>query len=151
MESLFSTRDPSEHQALRRPVAQFFSMTTVKTFEQYADECIKILVGATSDQEGQAINLGRWLQWYAFDVIGSITFQRRFGFMEQGKDVRNMVGDLEVAAFLGAVIGQIPALIPWSKRLIKLINAQSFLTIPDAFDTIVQVSIKNTLALPAKT
>lgn len=30
---------------------------------------------------GEAVDLSEWLQYYAFDVVGSMTFQHRFGFM----------------------------------------------------------------------
>ncbi|KAK8137784.1 hypothetical protein PG984_001164 [Apiospora sp. TS-2023a] len=31
--------------------------------------------------------MGHWLQCYAFDVIGLITFSKRFGFLDRGEDV----------------------------------------------------------------
>lgn len=73
MPSIFSIRDPIGPQSLRRPVAQKFSMSSIKSLEPFADEFTKIFVDAMKDLEGQQIDLGAWLQWYAFDVIGSIT------------------------------------------------------------------------------
>lgn len=87
MTSMFSVRDPTEHQALRRPVAQKFSMSSIRSMEPLADECTGIFLAATDNLAGELVDLGTWLQWYAFDVIGAITFQRRFGFMEERKDV----------------------------------------------------------------
>ena len=81
MELMFTTRDPVFHKAFKQPVAQLFSMTNMKNYETYADECTEIFIKAMRDLEGQAIDLSVWLQWYAFDVIASITFQRRFGFL----------------------------------------------------------------------
>ncbi|KAJ6005379.1 cytochrome P450 [Penicillium sp. IBT 35674x] len=77
MPSMFTVRDPIAHQALRRPVAQKFSMSSINSLEPFADECTGIFIDAMRDLEGQQIDLGAWLQWYAFDVIGAITFQRR--------------------------------------------------------------------------
>lgn len=35
---------------------------------------------------GKSIDLEHWLQCYAFDVIGEITFGKRFGFLDLGLD-----------------------------------------------------------------
>lgn len=77
MPSMFSIRDSVEHQSLGRPVAQKFSMSSIKSLEPFADECTKIFVDAMKDLEGQQIDLGAWLQRYGFNVIGAITFQHQ--------------------------------------------------------------------------
>ncbi|KAL5366583.1 cytochrome P450 [Aspergillus floccosus] len=48
--------------------------------------------GATIPSMFSPVDLHTWLQWYGCDVIGAITFQERFGFMEERKDVRGMIG-----------------------------------------------------------
>ena len=143
MQSMFTVRDPSQHQALRRPVAQKFSMSSIKCLEPYADECTGIFIQAMKDLEGQTIDLGLWLQWYAFDVIGAITFQHRFGFMEKRQDINNMVGDIEMVLKYAAVVGQLPALHPClmgNPWMPALLAAQPFFRIGDPLRTIVQVS-----------
>jgi hypothetical protein len=79
---------------------------------------------------GEKIDLGEWLHWYlyiriysgllrhkltsvyryAFDVIGSITFNKRFGFMEQRQDVGHMIAVIDKVLMYGTVIGQVPFL-----------------------------------------
>jgi hypothetical protein len=53
-------------------------------------------------------DFGEWLQWYAFDVIGEMTFGKRFGFLEQGRDVENMIDVVQESGWYTAVIGQMP-------------------------------------------
>jgi cytochrome P450 len=113
LESLFSTRDPEYHKAMKVPVAQKFSMTSIRTFEPYADECSDIFINTMRELAGQRIDLGVWLQWYAFDVIGAITFQRRFGFMEQRKDVDDMIKGIDAILTYAGVVGEIPQWHPW--------------------------------------
>ena len=142
MPSMFTTRDPINHQALRKPVSQKFSMTSMKALEPYADECSRIFFDAMRDLEGQTVDLGVWLQWYAFDVIGSITFQRRFGFMEERRDVGDMIGDIEQVLKYAAVIGQIPEWHPYlmgNLWISKSMAAQPFVKVPDPLRTIVEV------------
>ncbi|CEJ53816.1 hypothetical protein PMG11_00157 [Penicillium brasilianum] len=112
MDSMFTTRDPVYHKHLKSSVSQIFSMTNMKNFEVYADECTQIFMDAMLTLEGQSLDFSNWLQWYAFDVISAITFQRRFGFMEQRRDVDGMIGKIDIGLQYVKIIGQLPLLIP---------------------------------------
>jgi cytochrome P450 len=132
MPSLFTTISPEDHKALKRPVAQKFSMTSMRSLEYLVDACSEVFIRAMKDLEGQVVDLGVWLQWYAFDVIGSITFEKRFGFMEQREDVKGVISAIELALMYGSIVGQVP----WFHQFL----AESFtfrklirkLSIPDA-------------------
>ena len=143
MPSMFSVRDPARHQALRRPVAAKFSMSSMKAMEPFADECTDIFLQAMQDLEGQKVDLSTWLQWYAFDVISAMTFHRRFGFMEQRKDVEHMIGDISNGLVLGAAFSQVPSLHPWfmgSRWLHALLSRQPFFRAAEPLRTIVKVA-----------
>ena len=95
------------------------------------------------DLEGQTIDLGEWVQWYAFDVIAAITFNRRFGFMEERQDIGHMIGDIESVLRYSAIIGQIPEWHRWlmgNKWFVMLLTIQPFFRVPNPFQTIVEVS-----------
>ncbi|KAI8649573.1 hypothetical protein NCS55_01457400 [Fusarium keratoplasticum] len=106
MDSMFTTTDPQEHKALKRPVAQKFSMSSLRTLEYLVDPCSDIFTKAMLDLQGQVVDLGEWAQWYAFDVIGAITFSRRFGFMENRKDVKDIISGIELGLAYAGIIGQ---------------------------------------------
>ncbi|KIW85276.1 hypothetical protein Z517_00666 [Fonsecaea pedrosoi CBS 271.37] len=133
MPSVFTERDPIAHRNLKRPVAQLFGMTNMRNYEPYADECTSIFINAMRDLEGQPIDLSVWVQWYAFDVIASMTFQRRFGFLEQRRDVNNMIGDLDGVLQYVKIIGQYPELHPWLLGNRNVVRALEWLfpQIPD--------------------
>lgn len=38
-------------------------------------------------QRGEPVNLVQWFQWYAFEVIGELSFSRRLGFLDSKSDV----------------------------------------------------------------
>ena len=145
MPSMFSVRDPSHHLALRRPVAAKFSMSSMKAMEPYADECTDIFLQAMQDLEGQKVDLSTWLQWYAFDVISAMTFHRRFGFMEQRKDVEQMIGDITVGLVIGSAFSQVPSLHPLLMGLHSVLSRQPFIRSPDPLRTIVKVAQYATL------
>ena len=43
-------------------------------------------------------------------MIGDITFSKRFGFMEQEKDIHSMIAQIEKGLEYAAAIGQVPEL-----------------------------------------
>ena len=85
-------------------------MSTLVELEPMTDDCILILQKKIDGLLGQDIDLGEWLQWYAFDVITSITFSNRLGFMEQEKDVSGIINAIEGRLAYNSVIGETPEL-----------------------------------------
>lgn len=108
--TVFSIRDESAHKALKRPVASAFSMSSLVELEPMTDTCIEILQNKLNVMQGKDIDLGEWLQWYAFDVITSITFSNRLGFMEEEKDVAGIINAIEGRLAYNSVIGEVPCL-----------------------------------------
>ncbi|ETN37470.1 uncharacterized protein HMPREF1541_07092 [Cyphellophora europaea CBS 101466] len=142
MDSMFTTRDPSYHKALKTPVAQLFSMTNMRNYETYVDECSAIFVRSMKDLQGQSFDLAIWLQWYAFDVIASLTFQRRFGFMENRVDVDNMISGLDAGLRYVGVIGQYPG---WHRflmgnRILMETLATLIPNLPDPLNRFMQIT-----------
>jgi hypothetical protein len=39
------------------------------------------------------MNINRYISFATFDVIGEIAFSRSFGFLEQGKDIGNVISN----------------------------------------------------------
>ncbi|EXJ66931.1 uncharacterized protein A1O5_10126 [Cladophialophora psammophila CBS 110553] len=142
MPSVFTERDPIAHRNLKRPVAQLFGMTNMRNYEPYADECTGIFIDAMRDLEGQPVDLSAWVQWYAFDVIASMTFQRRFGFLEERRDINNMIGDLDGGLHYVKIIGQYPELHPWllGNRTVVGTLKWLFPQIPDALYRFLKVT-----------
>jgi cytochrome P450 len=106
--TIFSVRDENIHKAKKRPVANAFSMSTLRELEPMNDACSEILIRKLREREGREIDLGKWLHWYAFDVISSITFSNRLNFMEQEKDVGNIIEAIEGRLVYNSIIGQAP-------------------------------------------
>ena len=143
LESLFSTRDPAYHRALKTPVSAIFSMTQMRNFESYADQCSDIFMAAMHDLQGTSVDLAEWLQWYAFDVIGAITFQRRFGFMDQRRDVDDMIKQIDGGLRYAGVVGQMPAWHPWLLGNRPLTNLLSkLIDLPNPIPKILKVCSK---------
>lgn len=57
-------------------------------------ECIRSQLDERFAGTEQVFDMGNWLQYFAFDVMGSITFSKRYGFLDQGRDVNGMLGTI---------------------------------------------------------
>ncbi|KAF2683060.1 cytochrome P450 [Lentithecium fluviatile CBS 122367] len=97
MDNILSTNDFDEHKRLKRSVAPKYSMTSMRSLEYLVDPCTKIFIDAMMDLQGQVVDLGAWVQWCAFDVMGA-----------ERKDVRNVIAGLEMGAMYMSVVGQMP-------------------------------------------
>lgn len=97
-QGFFPTQDEAFHAKLRRVVANAYAMTTLVQFEPLVDSTISAFIrqlDTYADQPGEkgVVDFGLWLQWYAFDVIGELTFSKRLGFLDEAKDVDHIISD----------------------------------------------------------
>lgn len=107
--NLFSTRDEQYHRDQKKLVANAFSMTALLDMEPYVDACTTLLMSQL-DSRTKSVDLGEWLQYYAFDVVGELCFNKKLGFLETGGDVDGMMGTIAGILEYAAKIGQIPEL-----------------------------------------
>ena len=117
---LFATQDRRIHNLLRKPIAGIYSMTSMVSYEPMVDttiECFFDQLDKRFVRTGQVCPLDLWLQMFAFDVIGSITFSKRLGFLEQGRDIDNIIENSWQYFRLAAVRTQMPWLdYIWTKN-----------------------------------
>ncbi|KAF7167617.1 hypothetical protein CNMCM6106_003096 [Aspergillus hiratsukae] len=108
--NLFSTRDEMFHREQKRPVANAYSMTSLLELESAVDSCTEIFINQLGRfaKNGTPVDLGMWLQYYAFDVVGEFTFAKKLGFLQEGKDVDGMMEAIQGMLVYASVCGQIP-------------------------------------------
>jgi hypothetical protein len=108
--NLFNSTDERYHAKLRKSVASAYSMSTLVQFEPLVDSTIMTFINALQDRfadKDDALgicDLGEWLHFFAFDVIGELTWSKRLGFVEQGLDVEGIIEHVEEAFASGAVV-----------------------------------------------
>ena len=95
--NLFSTRDPEYHRVEKRKIGAAYSLPNLLQSEAAIDSCVSLFMDRLSEfaSKKEAVDLGAWLQYFAFDVVGEVTFASKLGFLEKGKDVD--VGDLALS------------------------------------------------------
>ncbi len=110
LHSIFTTQDQSRHRALRAGVAQKYSLSSLLRLEPLVDEVTQNLFRRMRTQlaNSPTVNLGEWLQFYAFDVVGAITFSKTFEFLDSGCDFNGVIEGLELGLKYASVVGQVP-------------------------------------------
>ncbi|KAL4813267.1 cytochrome P450 [Aspergillus spinulosporus] len=108
--NLFSTRDEQFHRDQKRPVANAYSMTSLLELEPAVDSCTTLFLSRLREfaDRKRAVDLGTWLQYYAFDVVGEFTFAKKLGFLEEGRDIDDMMAGIQGILAYASLIGQIP-------------------------------------------
>nr|D7PI20.2 RecName: Full=Cytochrome P450 monooxygenase gsfF; AltName: Full=Griseofulvin synthesis protein F; Flags: Precursor [Penicillium aethiopicum]ADI24958.2 GsfF [Penicillium aethiopicum] len=94
----FAIVDENMHFERRRIVSSVYSMSTVLTLEPYIDNCSRLFVKRMTERTvpHEAIDLGDWFLWYAYDVIGELFFGHSLGFIENRGDEGGFLASLEV-------------------------------------------------------
>jgi hypothetical protein len=69
-------------------------MSTLVQYELFVNSTTELFLSQTEKLyafSGAGCNFSRWLQFYAFDVIGEMTYSKRHGFVEENKDIEGIV------------------------------------------------------------
>ena len=72
-------------------------MSALVQYEPFVDNTTKIFLKQTEQlyaDDAKPCDFTQWLQFYAFDVIGEITYGKRHGFIEKNEDVEGIVAYL---------------------------------------------------------
>jgi cytochrome P450 len=108
--NLFSDRDEQHHREQKRLVANAYSLSSLLEMEPGVDSCTQIFLdklGGYADRK-ESLDLGAWLQYYSFDVVGEFVFAKKLGFLEEGRDVDGMIEAIQGMLVYASLCGQVP-------------------------------------------
>ncbi|KPI38564.1 Pisatin demethylase [Cyphellophora attinorum] len=94
---IFTETRESVHGVKKRYAATPYSMATMQQSTSRIEETERLLIRKMDDfADGfQVCDLGDWLHWFAFDVLGEVAFSKKFGFLEAGKDVDGAIKTID--------------------------------------------------------
>ena len=117
--AVFNTRDETLHKQIKNPIAPMFSLSSIVTYEAFVDQVLEVMFNQLNQRyvhSRQSFDLGNWLQYFAFDVMGTLTFSKRYGFLEHGQDVNGILGSIWDFMVDAAPFTQIPWLDTWWRK-----------------------------------
>ena len=89
---------PAElHRQLKKPAAKIFSMTNLVTFEGFVNSSIRVFFSQLDKlyTHGETCDIGAWIEMFVYDVLGELTFSKRYGFLDIGEDLDNIISDVD--------------------------------------------------------
>ena len=108
---IFTETREAVHSVKKRYASNPYSMATMQTMAGYIEDTERLLMqkfDAMCKTKDQYCNLGDYLHYYAFDVLGEIAFSRKFGFLEAGYDLEKAIQTIDDMQWYDGIIGQIP-------------------------------------------
>lgn len=79
--------------ATQRKIAGGYALSSIIKSEADLDQAIELFEHQINKDVDlrRPIRLDEWFTYFAFDVVGQMTFSQTFGFLEQGKDVGDCI------------------------------------------------------------
>ncbi|KAK3368682.1 cytochrome P450 [Podospora didyma] len=115
--NIFSELDPAVHAQTKKPIAKFYSAGAVPALEPHMDKTINLLCSELEKRfmgggssAGKAVDLGEWISYYTWDVIGAITFSQPYGYLSKGTDFDGTIAGAESMLAYFSLCFSIPAL-----------------------------------------
>lgn len=128
-----------EVHAMKKKVANVpYSMAAMRQLSPFIDDTIELLVsrmgsfctdpatgaaakeaaaGASSEKPSHpTLDLGNWLHYFAFDVLGEVAFGRSFGFLAAGLDKEDAIRTIDNSQKYNGIVGQVPELDVFLRR-----------------------------------
>jgi hypothetical protein len=72
--SVFSTRDNALHASYKRTLSSAYSTSSIVKLKSLVMLCTDTFMSKMLEKISTPVDLVEWVQWYAFNVIGEITF-----------------------------------------------------------------------------
>lgn len=95
--TLFSSPDQIWHRQLRKSIGAAFTVGAVASYEYLVDKTVHLYLDVLdkrySGKKGPEglVDLHTSLLYFAFDVIGDLTYSTRHGFIESEKDLNGII------------------------------------------------------------
>ena len=109
---IFTEKREAVHGIKKRYAATPYSLTTMQQSTSRIEDTERLLIrkiDAFADGRKEC-DLGEWLHFFAFDVLGEVAFSANFGFLEAGVDVDHAIKTIDQSQTYNGIVGQVPHL-----------------------------------------
>lgn len=108
-----------KHAQMKRFAATPYSLASMQKMTPSIEEVERVLCDVLrgfAREEGKVCDLGNWLHYFAFDVLGEVAFSRRFGFLKEGKDIGGQIRAIDDVQWYDGIVGQVPWVDMWLRQ-----------------------------------
>ncbi|OTA33106.1 hypothetical protein BTJ68_06362 [Hortaea werneckii EXF-2000] len=115
---IFTETRESVHAVKKRYASHAYSMSAMQQLSGCIEATERLLVeklegvasaGAGDGKgKGGVVDLGDYLHYFAFDVLGEVAFSRKFGFLDAGADLEGAIKTIDAMQWYDGIVGQIP-------------------------------------------
>lgn len=114
---IFTETREAVHAVKKRYASNPYSMAVMQQNSKFIEETERLFTsvldeyvsGKKAGKGGKGtVDLGDYLHYYAFDVLGEIAFSRKFGFIEAGYDLEKAIKTIDDMQWYDGIVGQIP-------------------------------------------
>lgn len=102
-----SELDPARHIQKSRSLSAGFSLSNISKAEPYIDNVLSLFKTRFDElsDSGAPVEFQKWFSFFAFDVLGEVTFSKSFGFVESGTDIRNAISNTGSLVYYISIMG----------------------------------------------
>ena len=130
-----SERNAKSHIHKQRNLAAGYTLSNIILSEPHIDRLLLLLQSRLDElsREKQKVRWEHWLDYFAFDVVGEVTFSRQFGFLAEGRDIADAIKNQGILTHYLAIM----AYFPWAHNyllanpLIKKLSLQPAMHVLD--------------------
>ncbi|XPT01005.1 hypothetical protein M3J09_010149 [Ascochyta lentis] len=108
---MFSITNEKKHTAYRRAIGGVYSLTSILKNEELMNRNVTMLLDRLDGfvERAEEVDLGLWLEMYAYDNIGSVFFGKPFGFLESSSDHGGYIAAVHKAMPFLSVVSMAPS------------------------------------------
>ncbi|KAJ8116824.1 hypothetical protein OPT61_g1815 [Boeremia exigua] len=108
---MFTITSEKEHAAYRRVVGGVYTLSSILKNEPQIDDNVATLLDRLDGfaQRSSPVDLGLWLEMYAYENIGSVFFGKPFGFLATSTDYGGYIAAVHKAMPLLSVVSMAPS------------------------------------------
>lgn len=102
-----SELDPARHIQKTRSLSAGFSLSNISKAEPYIDNVLSLFKTRFDElsDSGAPVEFQQWFSFFAFDVLGEVTFSKSFGFVDTGTDIRNAIANTGSLVYYISIMG----------------------------------------------
>ncbi|OLN97830.1 Pisatin demethylase 8 [Colletotrichum chlorophyti] len=110
---IFTETDEDAHARKKKVANVPYSMAAMQHLAPFIDDTVDVLMAkldgfSAGFEARKSVDLGAWLHYFAFDVLGEVAFSRSFGFLAEGRDIEDAIATIDRSQAYNGVVGQMP-------------------------------------------